>query len=141
MIEIIVTAAVLALMAGIAFRALSNFKSDKSLDGDFRAVSSLVDEAREATLAARDDAPWGVHFQSDQAVLFKNTYQAGNANNTVYTLSKNIYISSITLGGGGSDVIFKHLYGTTDNSGTTTLSERTGSSTRSIIISASGVLR
>ena len=140
-IEVLIALVVMAIVGALAFTALGGFKKDSTLDADAFAVRQMLDEARGATLAARDDARWGVHFETYKAVLYKTSYSAGAADNVERSLGSGVYFSAIELVGGGSDVLFDRLTGAASAYGTTTLSHTNASSTRSIVISPSGIVK
>lgn len=139
--ELLLSISIIAIVSGLAFSAFSGFKKDTLLDQDAFAVRTLLDEARTATLSSRDDTAWGVHFETSKAVLYKTSYSNGAPDNVEKVLSTGVTFSTIQLNGGGNDVLFNRLSGTTDEYGTTTLSHSGSSTTRSIVITPSGIVK
>lgn len=139
-IELLVVMGVIVLLAGLTFRSYRTITASKSLSGDaMRVVAELI-KARSLTLASKNADQYGVHFGATSVTLFEGaSYSVGNAGNVVSTLSPLLTISSITLSGGASDVIFDRLTGTTAQNGTITLSSTDNSTSKTITIYETGL--
>lgn len=141
LIEILVVLSIAAIIAVVGVVSLSNFNQEAALSVETGKVLSLLSKARSLTLSAKDGAAYGVHFEERKAVLFKGeAYSAGDAGNETQTLQTEVYLSAISLSGGGNDVVFKKLTGGTAQSGTVTLSLiRNESASSTITILGTGV--
>lgn len=141
LIEVLVSVAIVGLIATISVASFSTFEKKEALETDTGKVLALLAEARTQTLSAKDGAYFGVHFEATRAVLFKGgTYSAGSADNQAHPFDDEVTLASTTLSGGGSEVIFKRLTGATSQSGTITLaSVRDAGTTRIITIAGTGV--
>lgn len=113
--------AVLIVIAAIVVGGFLGFKRGSELTLAKEHALSQLREAKTRTLASRDNAAWGAHFEIDRVILFKETYSVEAAENETTILPASVETSAITLAGGGNDVIFKRLTGDTDQTGTITL--------------------
>jgi hypothetical protein len=85
-------------------------------------IITLLNEARSKTLASLDDSEYGVHFEANRMVLFKgNLFTEPDPDNKETVFNPTVYISNISLTGGGVNVIFNRLIGKTDEDGTITI--------------------
>ncbi|TSC57913.1 MAG: Uncharacterized protein Greene041679_223 [Parcubacteria group bacterium Greene0416_79] len=140
LVEILVSLAIIGIIAAIGVGALGNQNQSTALSLEAEKIVSLLGKARAQTLSAKDGAAYGVHLEEKRAVLFKGgAYSASDPSNRTQALHNAIKISSISLAGGGVEVVFQKLSGKTAQSGTITLS-RAGNALASttITITATG---
>lgn len=117
LIEILIGVAILFLIAFLAIASFTTFRQQVEIDSSSQNILSILRLARSKTLASESEDNYGVHFQSDKYVLFKGAaYDSNDSSNREYILTDS-EIYSITLNGGGSDVIFNRIRGTTDEYG------------------------
>lgn len=140
LIEIIVSIALLALVASAGWFSFSSYAARRELESGVARVVALLSEARSKTLAGENYSAYGVHFEPDRAVLFRApTYQAGSADNKTEVLPSRITIS--TIGFSGNEVVFKRLTGAVNTAGSITLSVRgTPSVSRTISVNTLGTI-
>lgn len=140
--EIIIVVSTIAVISSFIFVTFASINSRESLDKSASLVSSKLSEARSLTLSSNQDIEYGVHFDSDQVVLFSGTtYIAGSSTNIVYPFNSRVNISNIQLNDGGSDIIFERLTGRALSYGTTTLYLKNSTTTiKSVYISPTGVV-
>lgn len=140
-IEILVVIAIGVLIATTFIGSLSNFLTAQVVRNTTEDVLGLIQEARTRTIASENSSQYGVHFQSDKAVLFVGSaYTAGVSTNKEIVFDTRAYVSAISLQGGGSDLLFNRLTGDSGTYGTITI--RLVSSTdgqKTITISQTGV--
>ncbi len=140
-IEILVVVIIGVLIATTFIGSLSNFLTAQVVRNTTEDVLGLIQEARTKTIASENSSQYGIHFQSDKAVLFVgSTYTAGASTNKEIVFDTRVYASSISLQGGGSDLLFNRLTGDTGTYGTIVIrlvSSTTGQKT--ITISQTGV--
>lgn len=143
MIELLVALGILSFLFMMTTKTFQTANSGEALDTNALKVSAELNEARSLTLSSKNADQFGVHFATSSITLFEGTsFVSGSATNTVSTLNPLVQISSITLSGGGSDVIFQRLTGKTSQSGTITLSLiGSPSSTKTITIYATGIVQ
>jgi prepilin-type N-terminal cleavage/methylation domain-containing protein len=142
LIEIILVISVAVLLAGVMVFPLTKFRDNKLLISTSEVIYSVLNEARSNTTAAKNDFQYGIHFESNSATLFRGTtYSAGDANNEKINLQNVITLSQISLNGGGSDVLFNRLTGSTNNFGSLKVQLTKDSSVfRTINIEKTGVV-
>lgn len=121
LLEFIGVFAILLVITAIVVGGFLGFKRGSELTLAKESVLSQLREAKTRTLAARDNAAWGVHFETDRAVLFKASYSAGAPDNETVMMPASTEINAIALADGGSDTLFKRLTGETDQHGTITI--------------------
>lgn len=119
LIEVIVTIAIIGIIASIVSLNLGSFRTTQGISNASDEIIALVNQARSRTLAAEGGTNYGVHFDTTDAVLFAgSTYVPGAAGNIVVTLDPTVRISLVELEGAGPDVVFDLLTGDTQNYGT-----------------------
>src|SRR3989344_3437250 len=117
-IELLVVIGMIAVLASgalIAYRAASGGIEPKT--NAFKIVD-VLNLARQRTIASLGASNYGVHFETNQFVLFKGTvYNASDPNNIFYSLPAALEIADVSLAGGGSEVAFDRITGKTAQSG------------------------
>lgn len=141
LLEFMIALSILAILTAIIFTSVSSFRSGKALQVVAEEILSLLDEGRGNTLSAKDSYAYGVHFDSDSATLFRGaSYSSSDSTNKKVDVDGAVEISSISLAGGGQDVLFQKLTGKTNQSGTVTIRLKSDNSkTKRIAIEVSGV--
>jgi prepilin-type N-terminal cleavage/methylation domain-containing protein len=142
LVEIIVVVSILSIMTGTIFAVFNSFDQEKALSMETSNIISILERARNLTLFSKDAYQYGVHFSSTTITLFKGgSYSASDQNNIITELHSKVFVSSINLNGGGSDVIFKKLSGETNQNGSITLGNSIDNSQISTInISNTGLI-
>ncbi|MFH1711948.1 MAG: prepilin-type N-terminal cleavage/methylation domain-containing protein [Patescibacteria group bacterium] len=141
LVEIMVVLAILIVMVLIvgAFTSVGTDKGDL-LDGATE-VKDLIRRAEWQSMHGKNDDNWSVHLETTKAVLFKGiSYNASDPDNYEVEIPNSIEISSISLTGGGSDVIFDDEFGNTSTDGLLTISSTNISDTRTININSVGMI-
>lgn len=141
LIEILLALGILAIISTLGVMSLSNVNKDKALVVETERVLSLIAKARSFTLSAKEGSAYGVHFETQKAVLFRGvTYTANATTNEIQTVNAEVKISAISLAGGGTEVLFSKLTGATTQTGTITLSSvRNSSQTKTVTIVGTGI--
>jgi type II secretory pathway pseudopilin PulG len=141
LIEITVVMAIVVLLVAVITPSFSKFRNAQALENTTDAVVSLLNEARTRTLAGVNDTSYNVRIESNRAVLFDGAaYSSGDEGNEVLTYETPV-TGSATLSGGGSEIYFDRLRGTTDQSGTITLSISGGTSHTITITNVGSIMR
>lgn len=116
LIEILMVIAILGIISSIVLLNLSQFRNEQLLKNTTLDVVSLLSKARQNTLSSVNSTNYGVHFDSNKAVLFTGSlYSSNNATNEPIVFSSKVIVpipSGLNIGG-GSDVIFERLTGET----------------------------
>ncbi len=141
LLELIIAMAILAVISVIVLSTLQSFNNNQALDKDTQAVVAYLDEAKNKTIASKNAAQYGVRMASSSVTLFKgSSYNAADTENQTYTFNSVILINTLSLQGGGSDVVFMRLTGETSQNGTITLSSIRASSIRTVTIYKTGAI-
>ncbi|MEK7574893.1 MAG: type II secretion system protein [Patescibacteria group bacterium] len=141
LIEMLVVLSIGAILLFMVSGAFSKATYREALDKQTAIIISLLEQARSQTLSTKDDQSYGVHFEATKAVIFSGTtYSASAPSNVVELVNPLVRISTITLAGGVSDILFQRLTGETSQSGTITLSLAASSTqTKTITVFATGL--
>lgn len=119
LIEMVVVVAIVAMVAALATVSFSSVSARQSLDKGTDAVVALLAQARSLTVSAKNAATYGVHLQASGPVLFVGTsYNSSDPSNVPSLLDPRLSIASTSLVGGGQDIVFNKLTGSTTQSGT-----------------------
>lgn len=122
-VEMIVVIAIISIVAAISLQSFISANKAQALEKDAETVKAVFERARSLTLSSYDRQQYGVHIQTDRVVLFNGVaYDPSASTNITEKLSSMTAISSFSIQGGGSNVIFKKLTGKTDNYGTLSIS-------------------
>ena len=119
--ELVVVIGIICIIGAIVFPKLNNFQQQQDMKNTSEDIISLLNEARNNTISSKDSNTYGVHFQSDRAILFSgSSFNSFSSDNKQINFESSVRIPTtggINLGG-GSDVIFKRITGETTQSGT-----------------------
>ena len=142
LIWIVVTIAIIGILVKIVVSPLSSGKKIQILKTTTETSIALLNQARTRTLASDDASVYGVHIETGRIVLFKgSTFTEPSVYNNVITMPPEVAIASISLQGGGSDVVFKRLTGDTDYYGSFEIQVVGNTSTkRTVTIKKTGVV-
>lgn len=140
-LEIVVALSIIVLVGALITIPFIRFKNSQLLVSSSEQVVSALREARANTLAAKNDTVHGVHFESGRFVIFQTSWSEGAAGNVETYFQSPVYLPTISLSGGGSDVLFTRLTGKTSQPGTLVLQlNGNASSQKTITIDASGAV-
>ncbi len=140
-IELLVVLSIIALIVVIVLNIFIHVRKNQALVKDTEIIVEVLNEARSLTLSSKDSTNYGVHIASDKVTFFTGgTYSAGNSTNVVYPLNTTDTILTISLSGGGSDVIFNRLTGETSQNGTVVVSSPGISQSKTVTIYKTGVI-
>ena len=118
LIEMIVAAAIGAVLVVAVIISFSSFRNSKIVDISADQILSVINEARVKTVSSEDYSRFGVRLEAGRVVLFKgDIFTEPSSSNVQTTLSSLVEISNISLNGGGADIIFQKLTGKTNNYG------------------------
>jgi prepilin-type N-terminal cleavage/methylation domain-containing protein len=122
LIEIVMVIGIIGILSAIIALNLFKFRAEQSLHNTTSDIISLLNEARINTISSKNSTNYGVHFETNRAVLFTGgTFAEPNSTNKQIDLDSSVLIpvsGGINLNGGGSDVIFTRLSGDTVGYGT-----------------------
>ncbi len=135
-IEILVVIAILGIIFAITIPQFAKMRENQVLKSTVGDVISSLDKARAETLSSLNSSVYGVHFQSDQIIIFKGaSFSSGDANNETISITTPAYLAngSLTL---PANIYFNRLSGSPSANGTITVS--TTNYSKIITISATG---
>jgi len=140
LIEILVVTAVIGILLAIGAYAFRSSGRQIDLQTTSHEVVAALHLARARTLASKGAAQYGVHFEGDKYVFFTGpSYNPGATDNDTHQVPSNVEIYNISVGG-GSEVIFDRVTGTTASAGTVSLRlVNQTASTSTVSILASGL--
>jgi prepilin-type N-terminal cleavage/methylation domain-containing protein len=119
LLEIVVVIGIITLIGAIVYSPLNDFRAQKTLDAAVEKTLAAFSQAHLDTISSKNNFQYGVHIASGEVVYYIGpTYATGTATNLVFTLPPAVEIFNIDLVGGGSDVLYHRLTGSTDESGT-----------------------
>jgi prepilin-type N-terminal cleavage/methylation domain-containing protein len=140
LVEILVVVGIMTVIILVVLSPFRSYSTLEKLQTDTLQVKSILDRARESTVSGKNGSRYGVHFETNRAVLFEgNSYDSSDTNNRVTDLNSAVTISNITLSSGGSDVVFQRLTGESTVSGSVVLTLVGTTTSRTISIQATGI--
>lgn len=140
-IEILVVVGILAVLTAIVFATFVQFRKHQALEKDTELIVEVLSQAHAQTLSSQNSSQYGVHFSASQITLFAgNVYSAGASTNQNYSINSLDTILTISLNGGGADVVFNRLSGESSQYGTITVSSPSTSRTKTVTIYKTGVI-
>ena len=141
-VELLIVLAIIGIIVAITLPSFSSIKENQVLNNAVENVVSALNKARTQTLSSLESSEYGVHFESDQIVIFKGkVYSAVDPDNESVEITSPATISNVTLGGvSGSEgeLYFARLSGVPDKSGTVTVS--IAGNSKIITISSTGTV-
>lgn len=141
LLEILIIVAIMAVLVGVTVATFVSFRNAQTLDRDTDAIVSALREARSQTLVSQNASVYGVHLASSTVTLFTgSSYSAGTASNVVTNLTSTNIISTLTLTGNGTDIVFKRLTGETDQDGTLVLKSSATNNARTVTVYKTGLI-
>ncbi|MSR71570.1 MAG: prepilin-type N-terminal cleavage/methylation domain-containing protein [Candidatus Taylorbacteria bacterium] len=139
LVEVLIAISIMVVIGALGIVSLVSYGRKENLEMTTAKIQALLEEARSLTLSSRNDMQYGVHLNNHEAVLFQGAiYAISSESNQSFVFSDSVNVSSDFVGG-GVDVLFDRLRGTTDNYGTTTITSSLGIS-KEIIIHKTGLI-
>lgn len=131
LIEVIITIAIMSILAAIAFVNWRSFSDMTNLGNTAKMIESKIKLAKSYTLSATNDINYGVHLETDSVTIFPAdaAYVLGDPDNQVFPLTDGVEIYV----GAGNDIIFSRLTGVTANAGTIGIRVKSDTSKTKII--------
>jgi len=134
LMEVLIAIGIVIVLTTLVGFSFSAYRKSSDVTAVTDSLLSYLKEARADTLSSKSDSSWGVHIETSRIVIFKGaSFTNGAPGNRQTTLPNTTQISSISLTGGGSDVLFKRLTGETDQNGTIVIQSVADSSVTSIV--------
>jgi Tfp pilus assembly protein FimT len=139
-VEILVTIAIIGVIATFAIPEYSKMKKNETLKTATSDIVSTLNKARSQTLDSLDSSEYGVHFETDKVTVFKGTvFSATDSKNQIIEIISPVVISNISLMNGASDIYFNRLTGVPNITGSIIISIPSDQNLKRIInISSTG---
>ena len=133
-IELLISVAVILVLFVFIVGLFKKLNENQVLDSAFGNVVSTIKKARSLTLSSKNNLAYGVHFEAGSIVLFNGVlYNPGSSDNETLNLDAKVFISNLSLNGGGSEIIFQKFTGNTGQNGTIQLSLKSDANKKKII--------
>ena len=133
LLEVLLSVAVIALIAGLGAPIYQSFQVRNDLDVATNTISQSLRRAQVLSQAVDGDTTWGISVQSGAIILFQGaSYASRNTNfDEVFDLPGSITPSGV------SEIIYEKFTGEPQNTGTVTLTSNTNEA-RNITINEKG---
>lgn len=145
--ELIIIIAIAAVIGLVSFPILFSRRNTNDLTDSAQQIASLLRQAQNDSMAGKQGASWGVHFQNATATapfyaLFSSAYSATNTTG-YYRLPATVgYMTSTLPLGSSVDIVFSQISGAASASTSIGLYLVGQPSSQSIIsIASTGVIR
>lgn len=141
LIEILLVISIIFIIVSIVSPNLSEFKKQQTLKNTTEDIVSLLNEARNNTIASKNSTNYGVRFWEDKAILFIGTSYIDSTDNKQIDFDPYVKISEddgLDLNNSIDEVVFSRLTGDTINYGTIKV-ELVSDSSRYKIISINNI--
>jgi Tfp pilus assembly protein FimT len=141
-VELLIIIAAILILTLIITGAFSKFRDTQALNGAVEEVVALINEARSKTLSSANFSQHGAHFETNRVVLFQGAiFSPSDSNNKELKFPDFVEIFSITLNGGGADMVFQKLTGKTSQYGTIILrAKKDTAKTKTITVESTGII-
>lgn len=142
MVELLLSVFILTAIVSFSTYIYLSYYVNKTLDTAGEVVHTTFSRAYLDTIGSKSDAQYGVHIASDRVVLFTGAvYNPAAPENVDYSLGQGVEIANISLSGGGSEVVYQRVTGSTAQSGTFQIrSIRDSSNVRNVTIHPVGLV-
>ncbi|MBI5077864.1 MAG: prepilin-type N-terminal cleavage/methylation domain-containing protein [Candidatus Yonathbacteria bacterium] len=141
-LEILIVISILGVLLTIIVPSFRSFRQKSILNTETMELLTTINRARLLSVSSKNDQQFGVHFESGKVVLFQGTvyYVASTTTNEAHIFDPAVTLSSITVNGGGSDVVFQKVTGATTQNATTTLLVTGTNASTTVLIRLSGAV-
>jgi prepilin-type N-terminal cleavage/methylation domain-containing protein len=142
LLELLMGVLLIGIAVTIVSMSFNKMNASQALGKSAASAVSLFEEARAKTLSAEGASQYGVRIEDGQLILFRGaSYSAADPANVPLTLNSLVGTRNVSLGGGGTSVVFQRLTGATLNSGSFQLYLRAATTTyKTITVSSTGVV-
>lgn len=121
LLELLIVIVILIPLGVAGISSYHSFISQIKLNTAVPQIISTLHLSRDRTLASEGASSYGVHFEANKYVLFKGlSFNPSAVDNEEHKLPAEIEIYDISLGG-GSDIVFDRIKGTTSNAGSVSI--------------------
>lgn len=140
LLELLIVIGILALLVATIVPSFLSFRRNSILNTETQEVITIINKARLSAMSSKGDMKYGVHLESGKIVLFPGTtYTGGASGNEEHILDVALTFSTITVNGGGANVVFEKITGATSQNATTTLLVTGSTASTTIVIHPTGI--
>jgi prepilin-type N-terminal cleavage/methylation domain-containing protein len=140
LMEILVVLGILAILTTIGMTSFRNSSVRVNLEQQSAIALSLVEEARNNSLASLNNSEYGIRFSSTTVTLFQGKTYSSGASNKTHVFTNGVYASPINISG-GNDIYFNRLTGEPSATGTVTFKITADQSLfKVLIINGTGII-
>lgn len=140
LLELVIVIAILGVLVATIVPSFLKFRQSSVLNTETQELVTIINRARLLSVSSKNDQQFGVHFEAGQVVLFSGaTYSAAATTNEAHVFSPAITLSSFTINGGGSEVLFQKVTGATNQNATTTLMVVGTTASTTVIVRPTGI--
>ncbi|HCM36673.1 MAG TPA: hypothetical protein DIS53_01935 [Candidatus Wildermuthbacteria bacterium] len=144
LVEILVVFAIFGLLLGSSVVGLTVLRGGADLEAEARGLSRVLELARNRTIASEGAARYGVYVDTSVAphryVLFQGDDYLSRVSEEVYQLRDTIEFGAVSFGG-GQEVVFNRIQGTTGNPGSAILRGKADpANARTVYVGSSGAV-
>lgn len=140
-VELLVVLSIITVLSVLIITSFVTFRKNQALVFDTDTVVGVLRQARNQTLSSKNSSNYGVHFTAPKITIFTgSTFNSNASGNQDFVLSSTDTILTISLTGGGSDVVFSRLSGETSQNGTVVVSSPGVSETKTVTIYKTGLV-
>ena len=137
-VELIVSIAILGVLAAVSVRSFANFSHEKGLTVSATVLAQSIRDARSRTLASVDASQYGIKIDADRFTLFKgNTFSSSTPGNEIVMFPGSV-MASTTI----QTILFARVTGYSSASGTIDLylPETFGGNKKTLLIESTGLV-
>ncbi len=136
------TVAIVGILSTVVGVKFSTFRETQLVSTSVEEVKALLNEARSRTQGSENATQYGVHLETQKAVLFTGAvYSSSTATNRIFAIDSKLAITSISLQGGGAEIVFSRLTGDTSQYGTFIIKRTsTTSGQKTVTVSKTGLV-
>jgi type II secretory pathway pseudopilin PulG len=127
LVEILVAVGTLAVLTGVSVSALFTLNKRSDVDIEARKLQSVLNRARNQTLASEEEQSFGVHIatSTSEYIFFRGAvFNPSDPENERFLIPANVTLGTLALRGGGSDIVFERLTGASTRFGSVSLNDR-----------------
>lgn len=144
-IELLTIVAILTILTSISIPLLRIFQKESDLTNTAEEIINVLRLTQNKTLASQETSQWGIYFSisisPQEYILFKGSdYSSRDPSyDLIHKVPEDIEIYEVDLAGGGTEVVFERVTGTTNYSGSISLRLKEDAlKTRQVIVEQSG---
>ncbi|MDZ4299806.1 MAG: type II secretion system protein [Candidatus Sungbacteria bacterium] len=133
LVEMLVVIAIMIMIGVLGLGVFSASRDRRDLTTSGQSAISVLRLAQSHALAGTDNEVWGVRLGQGVLTLFRGTTFAGSTDTQDFALPSSVELVNVNLSGGGIDVVFNRIVGTTATFGTFEVRVRSSPASRVIV--------